>query len=124
MTRIRVEVEGGSLEAELRDNDTARAILAALPIDAHASVWGDEIYFAVPVELPESADAQADVAVGTLGYWPPGSAFCIFYGPTPASRGATPRAYSPVNVFGEVIGDAAVLRGTRHGARVRVTQAE
>ncbi len=73
--------------------------------------------------LDESATAQAEVAVGALGYWPPGNAFCIFYGPTPVS----PRrlaAYSPVNVFGQIDGGATVLRGVRNGALIRVERIE
>ncbi len=53
--------------------------------------WGDEIYFAIPVSLKEDGP-RATVEVGDLGYWPPGRAFCIFFGPTPASRGDEVRA--------------------------------
>ncbi|MDI9548153.1 MAG: cyclophilin-like fold protein [Chloroflexota bacterium] len=124
MTRIRLEVDGRKLEAELNDTDTAQVVLAAIPLEARVNVWGDEIYFGIPVALDESATAQAEVAVGALGYWPPGNAFCIFYGPTPVSPGAAPRAYSPVNVFGQIDGDATVLRGVRNGALIRVERIE
>ena len=69
-------------------------------------------------------DARADVAVGELGYWPVGSAFCIFFGPTPASTGKEPRAYSPVNILGRVLGDATGCRGVRSGAAVRLARVE
>jgi hypothetical protein len=87
---------------------------------AKANVWGEEIYFATPVEIAEEAGAVEEVPVGTLAYWPPGHAFCIFFGPTPVSRGSTPRAYSPVNVIGRVHGDVARLRRIRNGAAVSI----
>ena len=57
-------------------------------------------------------------------YWPAGPAFCIFYGPTPVSTGDQPRAYSPVNVFGRVLGDAKQFKGVSNGAKIKVTSAE
>ena len=75
---------------------------------------------AIPIDADEAADARADVDVGTLAYWPPGNAFCIFYGPTPASIGAEPRAASPVNIVGRVLDDVLQLRGTHDGARVEL----
>jgi hypothetical protein len=78
-----------------------------------------EIYFEIPVEVGQASDARADVEIGPLAYWPVGHAFCIFYGRTPASAGRQPRAYSPVNVFGRVDGDATRLRGVTTGTRIR-----
>lgn len=121
---ILITVGGLTLRAELNDSSTAQQIVAQLPLAANANVWGDEIYFAIPVTLPEAADAQEEVSVGTLAYWPPGHAFCIFYGPTPVSRGTEPRAYSPVNVIGRIIDDATQLRKTRNGASVTIKRQE
>jgi hypothetical protein len=73
-----------------------------------ANRWGEEIYFSIPVSLEEE-DAREVVSAGDLGYWPPGTAFCLFWGPTPMSRGQEIRPASPVNVFGKIIGDATVL---------------
>jgi hypothetical protein len=112
-----------SARATLDDSPTARAIWDALPIEAAAETWGDEIYFPVPVSLPED-DARAVVSPGDLGYWPPGRAFCIFFGPTPASRGDEIRPASPVNVFGRVDGDPAAFKAVRAGARVRLEREE
>jgi len=112
-----------SLPAELNDTPTARQVWEALPIEGTASTWGDEIYFAIPVVAAEEPEARADVAVGELGYWPPGHAFCIFFGPTPASTGQAPRAYSPVNILGRVLGDATRWRAVRAGTRVRLARA-
>ncbi len=124
MPRIQITAGSVSLPAELNDSPTARLVWEALPIEAHANRWGDEIYFEIPVVARQSADARADVAVGELGYWPVGHAFCIFFGPTPVSSGPAPRAYSPVNILGRVIGDATAFRSVADGAAVRLTRGE
>ena len=121
MRQIVVRVDNMPLNAELNDSETAQLIAAALPINASANVWGDEIYFGIPIMAVEAGDARADVEVGTLAYWPPGNAFCIFYGPTPVSAGSQPVAASPVNIVGRVLDDATVLRGTHSGATVELS---
>jgi hypothetical protein len=122
-SRIRITAGSVSAPATLDDSRTGRAIAEALPLEAPAETWGDEIYFAIPVSLKEDG-ARATVEVGDLGYWPPGRAFCIFFGPTPASRGDEVRPASPVNVFGRVEGDATAFRKVRAGTRVRIERAE
>lgn len=121
MKKINILVGDVSVEAEMLDTPTANRILEALPIKSSANVWGDEIYFDIPLCLEPEPDARADVAVGDLAYWPAGPAFCIFFGPTPVSSGDQPRAYSPVNVFGRVLGDARQLKGVSSGAAIQVT---
>ena len=115
--RIRITAGSISAAAELNDSKTADAIWDALPIEAKAQTWGDEIYFGIPVRA-EADRAKEVVALGDLGYWPPGDAFCIFFGPTPASRGDEIRPASPVNVVGRVDGDATVFKKVRAGTRV------
>jgi len=122
--RIRITAGSVSAEAELADNETARRIYAALPIEASANTWGDEIYFTIPVDCDREPDARSEVEVGDLGYWLAGSGFCIFYGRTPMSGGDKPVAASEVNVFGRIVGDATVFRGTRSGTRVLIEKAE
>lgn len=123
MENIVIEAGEIRLTAELDDSTTAKEIIAALPIEGRANTWGDEIYFEIPVEVELVADARADVTVGEIGYWPTGSAFCIFFGPTPASTGDAPRAASPVNVFGRIIGDASDLKKVQDGNTIRLTAA-
>jgi len=109
-------------EAVLDDSATARAVWDALPLVAAGQTWGDEIYFSIPVTAkPESP--RDTVGMGDLAYWPPGSAFCVFFGPTPASRGDEIRPASAVNVFGRVEGDATVFKRVRSGTTVRVERA-
>lgn len=115
--RIRITAGTVSATATLDDSRTARAIWDALPIEAAGETWGDEIYFGIPVTL-EADQARAVVELGDLGYWPPGRAFCVFFGPTPASRRGEIRPASPVNVFGRVDGDATVFKPVRSGTRV------
>lgn len=120
MSEIQIIAGDVSLRAELADNETARAILEALPLEGKASTWGDEIYFGIPVHLEAAPDARADVEVGELGFWPAGHAFCLFFGPTPASQGDAPRAASPVNVFGQLHGEPSQLRQVEAGDLIRV----
>jgi len=124
MAKIRLSVGKVSVDAEMLDTPTASKILEALPLESSANVWGDEIYFDIPLSLAQEPDARAEVEVGDLAYWPAGPAFCIFFGPTPISTGDQPRAYSPVNVFGKVLGDAKQFKGIPNGAVVKVTIAE
>jgi hypothetical protein len=122
----RIEISAGDmvLPAELNDSPTATQVWKALPIEGRANVWGDEIYFEIPVIADQAADARAEVDVGELAYWPVGHAFCIFFGPTPVSVDERPRAYSPVNILGRVLGDATQFRGVSDGTPVRLTSAE
>jgi len=122
--KINISVGKLSLEAELLDTPTATRIFEALPIEGAVNVWGEELYFDIPLSLEQEPDASADVAVGDLAYWPTGRAFCIFFGPTPVSTGDQPRAYSPVNVFGRVLGDARQFKGVLNGAPIKVTKIE
>ena len=124
MTR-RIRLRCGEIEATatLDDSSTAQAIWEAVPIEGSANVWGDEIYFRIPVSLAED-EAQEVVALGDLGYWPPGSAFCIFFGPTPMSRGNEIRPASPVNVFGKIDGDATAFKRVPSGTQVLIERIE
>jgi hypothetical protein len=118
MNGIQIRGQGWSLSAELNDSRSSRAIWDALPITGRANIWGEEIYFEIPVALELEADAREEVEVGDLGYWPTGNAFCIFFGRTPVSAGDRPRAYSPVNVLGSLSGDVAVLKNVADGEEI------
>ena len=118
-TSIRIEAGPVSAEATLNDTDTASAIASALPIQASANTWGDEIYFGIPVDVGLE-DARETVDLGDLGYWPPGRAFCIFFGRTPASRGEEIRPASAVTIIGRIEGDATVFKQVRPGEAVTI----
>jgi hypothetical protein len=120
MSTMTISVGDIVIQAELFDTPTAEKIKDALPLEGRANVWGEEIYFEIPIAISLEADARAAVAVGDIGYWPSGPAFCIFFGPTPVSTDEKPRAYSPVNVFGRIAGDANPLRSVRDGEIIRI----
>ena len=106
---IRITLGEIQLDAELNDSETASRILAELPIRSGFNTWGDEIYFQIPVTAhPE--DPLETVEAGDLAYWPPGKAFCIFWGPTPASQGDEIRPASPVNLVGRVLSGVEALK--------------
>lgn len=121
--RITIGAGPVTMEAELNDTPTARRIWEELPIVGRANTWGDEIYFKIPVAVDEAPDARAEVEVGELGYWPTGEAFCIFFGPTPASTDDAPRAASPVNVVGRVLGDPTKFGRVTAGSTVTLERA-
>jgi len=120
----KIRIKAGSVEliAELHNTMTAEAIWEALPIKGDANRWGNEIYFSIPLGLEEE-NAQEVVGMGDLGYWPPGTALCIFFGPTPASTGGEIRPASPVNVFGRIKRNASALKRVKSGAEVTIEQA-
>src|SRR5512133_2427078 len=119
----KIRITGGDVvaSASLNDTDTAGAIWEALPLEARANTWGDEIYFSIPVRL-ETERGQEVVEVGDLGYWEPGSTFCIFFGLTPASRGEEVRPASEVTVFGKVDGDPKLFKKVSSGTRIVIEQ--
>ena len=121
MTEITISSGELSVQAQLNQSPTAEAIIAALPLTGQASTWGEEIYFEIPVDMPQAPDARMEVEVGDLGYWPAGNALCIFFGPTPVSSGEKPKAYSPVNLIGSVAGDAKLFRTVRDGDEISIS---
>jgi hypothetical protein len=121
----KIMIKAGQIraEAELNGTRTADAIWEALPIERQANLWGEEIYFAIPVKM-ELEKGQEVVQIGDLGYWPPGTAFCIFFGETPASRKGEIRPASAVTVFGKVTGDPAVFKNVSPDTRVLISRAD
>ena len=120
---IRITAGDVSATAALDGSKTADAIWKALPIEAKASTWGDEIYFDIGLGIKAESPREV-VGMGDLGYWPPGSAFCIFFGRTPASSGDEIRPASAVNVFGRVDGNPTVFKKVRAGTRVKLERAD
>ena len=116
---IRITAGDVELDGTLNDSDCAKQIAEALPIEATASTWGEEIYFSIDVDCP-AEDMQAAVELGDLGYWPPGSAFCMFFGMTPMSTAEEIRPASPVMVIGRMEGDLEALKSVPTGADVRI----
>ena len=121
--KIIITVEDIKMSAELNNSKATQKIWEALPIEGSVNTWGDEIYFSIPVNA-ELENAKDVVSEGDLGYWPPGSAFCIFFGLTPASQGDEIRPASAVNVFGKIIGDSKVFKKVSSGAKIIIEKDE
>ena len=121
--KIRIIVGQEVFSADLLENETAKAIYQALPFDLPYNTWGNEIYFEIPVHL-ELENGQEIMEIGDLAYWPPGHAFCIFYGKTPVSTDDRPRAASDVTRFGKITeGDPASLPKAK-AAIIRIEKME
>jgi hypothetical protein len=121
---IQIHVGDVTLQGELNESPTASIIWEALPIEGTGNRWGEEIYFAIPVAAELEDTARAVVERGDLGYWPQGHALCIFFGPTPMSRGDEIRPASPVNIVGKIRGDLRALKEVAEGTIVRLDKEE
>jgi hypothetical protein len=121
MPRIRFDFGSLTLDAELLDTPTAKAVAAALPIESSALTWGEEVYFDVPVRVKRETDARAVVTPGEIAYWPEGPAIAIGFGRTPVSRGDEIRLASPINVFARALSDVKALKAVRAGTKIKVT---
>ncbi len=120
MNKIRITSGDVSLTATLNDSPTSQKIRDALPIIGSVQTWGDEIYFPIPVSASNDDTAAEVVEKGAVAYWPPGNALCLFWGPTPASRGDEIRPASAVNVCGMIDGDPTVLANAPNGGQIRI----
>jgi len=124
MSKIRIIFPNLELKAELNQSKTARLIYNALPIESYVQRWGEEIYFEIPVKAELEKDARAEVEPGELGYWCAGSSFCIFFGPTPASKNDKPKAYEPVNIIGRLLDvPRQELKKIKSKTKVRIEKA-
>ncbi|HXY89001.1 MAG TPA: cyclophilin-like fold protein [Xanthobacteraceae bacterium] len=120
--RIRFEMDGVSLEAELLDTPTAKAIAAKLPLSSQAMTWGEEVYFEIPVKVAREKGAKAVVTPGEIAYWPDGHAIAIGFGRTPISKGGETRLASPCNIWAKALSDVRALKAVHAGAKIEVRQ--
>ena len=118
MLPINIQVGDAVLRCRFNASRTAQRIAEALPIEASGNYWGGEIYFEIPIEMGYEKDAREVVEPGTVAFWPEGSCLCVFWGPTPASRGNECRAASKVNVVGAVLNPEVLPK--LKGRKVRV----
>jgi hypothetical protein len=120
--KIKIKAEAITVLAELNETPTASKIAALLPLTATASLWGDEIYFSIPVHAELEETARKLVNIGDLGYWPQGDAFCIFFGPTPISRRGEIKPASSVNIIGRIIGEPRVFKQVHNGTEITIEE--
>ena len=121
----KILIKTGSFEqqAELNESEAAKKIWEALPIEGSASLWGDEIYFPIPVNS-ELEQPVRIVEKGDIAYWGAGDSFCIFFGPTPQSEGDEIRAASVVQVVGKLLGDPEEFKSVLDGELITLKKAE
>ena len=119
-SQIKIIINGTTFNGELSDTPCAKTIAEKLPIETSPNEWGDEFYFEIPVNMPLDETATTHVRVGDIGYWPPGSALAIFFGPTPLSRGSDPVPASDVNLVGRITGDTAPLKQLKGAVKIRI----
>ena len=124
MARIRFDFGTLTLDAELLDTPTAKAIAAVLPISSSALTWGEEVYFDVPVEVKREGNARAVVTPGEIAYWPEGPAIALGFGRTPISQGNETRLASPCNIFARALSDVKALGKVKAGTKVEVRALE
>jgi hypothetical protein len=121
--KISITIRDIALSGELGDTACAKAVADALPMEARPNEWGDEFYFTIPVNNPLDETATTKVKAGDIGYWPPGNALAIFFGPTPLSSGLDPVPASEVNIVGRIIDDPAILKTAKGAAVIRIEKA-
>jgi hypothetical protein len=119
--RVRFDFGSLTLDAELLDTPTAKAIAAALPIAGSALTWGEEVYFDIPVKASREKDARAVVVPGEIAYWPDGHAIAIGFGRTPISEAGETRLASPCNIWAKALGDVKALKQVKPGTKIKVT---
>ncbi len=117
--KILMKTRYETFEIELNDTETADAIYIALPLEREINVWGGEIFFDIGVKMPLENGRQV-LEPGEVAFWPEGNAFCLFFGPTPVSKGKAPEAYSPVTPVGRVLGDLSRLEELADRTEVRL----
>jgi len=110
---MRIKHKDFTAEIELNESGTAKAIEQALPIEASAQIWQEEVYFEIPVALGREIGVER-VEKGDVAYWPPGKCFCVFFGRT--------QPVSAVTVIGRVKSGVERFRGVRGGDKISLVE--
>ena len=124
MRRLRMTIGSVVISAELFDTPTADAIYDSVPFSSSASLWGEEVYFSTPVNVPRESDARAIVEAGELAFWVEGDSIAIGFGPTPISQGKEIRLAAPTNIWARAVEDVGQLRAVPEGAAITVERTD
>lgn len=123
MRKIVIRAGGVAIRAKLLDTPTAERIWAALPIEAAARTWGEEVYFDAPVSSAAEPDARVVVKPGDIAFWPDGDAIAIGFGPTPLSRTRGEiRLAGPSNVWAKALDDVRQLKCVHPGVAISIQE--
>ncbi len=123
MKTIIIKIEGYEYKAELYNNESADAFFSCLPAKISMTSWGDEYYGSFSNSIPHINEQRDLYKVGEIAYWPPGNAFCIFFGPTPVSTDNQPKMASPGIPLGKIItGDINKLKTLGGQISITITQ--
>jgi len=123
MKKIVIKTKEMDFQAELNQSKTAELVWESLPLEGRANLWGDEIYFEVPLQA-ELENGKELVNEGDIGFWPPGKAICLFFGPTPISQEGEIRAASKVAIIGKIMNQLKLLRNVKNGEKIRIEKME
>ena len=116
---IKIKFQDKEIEANLNETETSKKILESLPIEGNINLWGDEIYFKIPVSMGLEEPIKQNMEIGNLAYWPEGNAFCIFFGRTPASINSEPRAIVPITFLGNIEkGKTKIFKEAKEGDKI------
>jgi hypothetical protein len=117
---VSITIQNQQFAAQLDDSPAAKHFLDALPMKLSMSRWGDEDYGDCGLVIPADSTARELMEVGEIAYWPPGSALCFFFGPTPASTDERPRAAFAVLPVGKFTGGVEALKGFGSSIEVEI----
>lgn len=113
--QIQIRIADINLTATLRDTPTAKAILAALPLESRAQTWGEEVYFKTPINVDLEPDARDVVQAGELAFWIEGACIAIGFGRTPISQGDEIRLAARTNIWADTPDDVRQLKVIKTG---------
>lgn len=119
--KIKILTNNLEIEAELNNSNTSKKIYKKLPITSTVNIWGEEIYFSIPISLEQESPTN-DLEIGDIGYWPPGNSFCIFFGRTPASINNKPKAASDVTLLGKITKNINLLKDIKDGSKIKIVK--
>ena len=120
MRKIKIIAGSVAIRAELLDTPTAEAVYAALPIQSSAHIWGEEVYFSAPVEVPREPDARDVIEPGEIAFWVEGDSIAIGFGRTPVSHGDEIRLAAPTNIWAKALDDVKQLKSVKAGDPITV----
>ncbi len=118
--RAELEFSGGvKATCVLGEIPELEKLVEKSPFKSEANRWGEEIYFELPIKLRLRGERTL-MEIGEVAYWPEGNSLCLFFGPTPVSKGDKPVAYSDVKPLGRVTEGLENLGKVEDGEEVTV----